>query len=1216
MLQILLIQKLFRGYVGRGKVKRIILRLIHADLKKLASGGPLKSILDIDCLSNYHSQLLLQSLIATVSTTDYRLYKSLPSVALLKEYRKRLTALINIKNNHDFITKCEYKKLYEDRKCMTNEDKRSLLLLKYTKMKEKLIVEKNEKEKQKAELQENEEKRRLKRKATQNIMYYLSDEQSHEKQERELMFGEETKARKYYSFLQSSGNAKYLLDCELMRQEDLVAKTLRNIDIEKKQEMEVLKLSALKVKKILSKGSSPKASPKGNPAHLKPVIPQSELVNSSVRLIGADKQKHYTFTCAHYTLTRSQQSSHPVTMECSNRSSTLRFNMSKFVHRELIHTLLMARHCRVMAYHTMSLALGAFKTHYNCLIKLRNELYSSKISTRQKRKECIAAAVKHESALVRNRQDLIVSSDLLHSILKVEVEVFTEVFSYKNNFYDTPELSDITEYKSRVKRGSANTSTKSKPSNQGSGSAGTDLFWSVHHSFYGPYPPLPPLKKASHTPDDRGYDEEVAKTTSAVDDASVGSEGNTTVVSEGSVSSASTNRTNKKKKERKGSKKMSREERSRLSKEAMEKTMEKLAIKERKHFDVPGFRVFLSKKSVVTQFDFVQWGDEVARWMTGVNGWFAAYEQKWKAANKAAIISSIQRLKYLSNGYPRGVIDTEDSDTLLLYRDSSSLHLQELLMYTLDVEVCYQPINATGSRDYKCVLTSSFLDNHYGKHPSSCLAKYLMDDFSRHFYSNDYSTEEAQVLETRSRLSQNRVLLELKLTDLEEVNRNKSVRLPSSNEPMPSLARILSLTSEGFKVEKEEVMLLLQRASTRKTFCTLDFDDAPAPILLLVQSRHLLTPASSIQVHRASSKEIDFQIPSWCYPVSRWSSSLDVSEYHRTNAMLANRKELLCDKYGKILLCKLKLRVLVRRTLCTAALRQVERDMMAHEDALAHVINGRITIDPNKKKGFLHNFVLLLLSKQRRARIAMMDEHVHVLTTRPWPKQRIDLGGIYRTSIDMHKYKEDNFIVDLPGIQNKRTVLDAKSLVKELQLTHEQRVKNHDWIVKKSHYNPLLRDAAVGGGLHTTLVLMRVYEQVDQSSNLVQVPKIEVYKEASGEDQVVINARLGYLLSRQLCDNNKGVLATKCIVNRMNRSLSDQAYAAIYGRNPAKATDKVVALPTVLDLRILFWKRFRLTRWGLESSEKKEKIIKIQSIWRRKVVLNRFHRAKHTKRHL
>jgi len=80
--------------------------------------------------------------------------------------------------------------------------------------------------------------------------------------------------------------------------------------------------------------------------------------------------------------------------------------------------------------------------------------------------------------------------------------------------------------------------------------------------------------------------------------------------------------------------------------------------------------------------------------------------------------------------------------------------------------------------------------------------------------------------------------------------------------------------------------------------------------------------------------------------------------------------------------------------------------------------------------------------------------------------------------------------------------------------------------------------------------------------------------------------------------------------------LSDQAYAAIYGRNPAKATDKVVALPTVLDLRILFWKRFRLTRWGLESSEKKEKIIKIQSIWRRKVVLNRFHRAKHTKRHL
>ena len=1217
MAALCLVQKLFRGYAGRGKVKVILVHRIHSDLKRLACGGLLKTVLDIDCLSDYHSQLLLQSLVTLVSTTDNRLYKTLPTIAELKEYRQRLTALINIKENHDFITKAEYKRVYEERKCMVNEDKRSLLIMKCIKMKEKILVETRKKEKQKQELEANEEKRRLKRKATQNIMYYLSDEQSHEKQERELMFGEETKARKYYSFLQSSGNAKYLLDCELMRQEDLAARILRSVDLEKKEESELLKSSVLKVNKLLNKGNSPK----GNLAYwrrVELVVPRSDLVNSSIRLIAADKQKHYT--CSHFTLSQSQQNKRPILMEFSNSKSIIKFNLEKFIRRELIHTLLAARHCRLLAYHSMSLALGAFKTHYSCLIALRSSLYSDKISTRQKRKEYIAAAVKHEAALVSNRQELIVSGDVLYDMMKLEVQLFTDIFS-KNRPLESPEVVDIMNYKSKVGYGrdASPLKDKKKPGEYIYTSNG---FWSVHRSFNGSYPPPPPSRKAKHTPTDRGYAEDHVKVVNAVDDSSVTSDGNTTVVSDSSVSSTNTNdRSSKRnrKKDRKGAKRISRDERSRMVKEAMQKAMETLAIKERKHFDVPGFRVFLSKSTEVTQFDFIVWANEITSWMKLMNDWFSVTEQKWKLSNKTAIISSIQRLKYLTNMYTLGVIDTEDIESLLLYSDSSPLHLHELLMYTLDVEVKYELSNAANS-NYSCVLGSSFLDKYYGKHPGSCLAKYLMDDYTQLFYSSTCGVEDINILDMRNQLVQNKLFISLKQADLEEINKKKSLKLSFSTVPLPSLARYLSLTSGGYGIEKDEIMSMLHHASVHNTFCTVDLtinDGSSTPLLLLAHGCHQKHSIRSIQVHRVNSETVDFQIPSWCFPVFKWSSRLDRVEYHRTHAARDGRKELVCDKYGRILLLKLKLRVFLRRTLCCAVGRKIERDMMAHEDALAHATNGRLVIGPNRKKGILHNFTMLLLSKQRRARIAVIDEYMHILTKCPWPSQRVDYSGIYRMSLDMLAYQQSKFMIDLPDMQGSRTTLDINTLADELHRLFEQRGKCHDWVTKeKSPFKPMLSDVTVAGGIATTIALVKAFEHVDKSSIVVQVPKIEIYNDASGEDQVMIDARLGFLLSRRLCDNTKNKFATKCVVNKHSRGhsrgLCDQAYSTIYCRNPAKYRDKVVAMATLMDMKILFWKRFRQVRWGKASVSEKN-IVTIQSIWRRNIVRNRFHRAKHMK---
>ncbi len=241
------IQRLFRGYFTRAMFCNYEKKLLLKQLRLWAQGSTQKLLGRSDLADAKYQHMILRGIY--MAALPSRPLRNLPTLIDILSLRGSLQKLQDSIETEHSILQTEYNNRTKERLIMKFQD----ITDQYIRNNIAIQLANDIQSKQDAINKRNriiEEELKLKqRKNAMSVMAYYNLEQNNQRVEREQMFREEHKMRKYIQYINNRSLTIIQIDHEKMLNEDEISKKIRNYNFEQIKQKEILNASALAVKK-------------------------------------------------------------------------------------------------------------------------------------------------------------------------------------------------------------------------------------------------------------------------------------------------------------------------------------------------------------------------------------------------------------------------------------------------------------------------------------------------------------------------------------------------------------------------------------------------------------------------------------------------------------------------------------------------------------------------------------------------------------------------------------------------------------------------------------------------------------------------------------------------------------------------------------------------------------------------------------------------------
>eukprot|EP01033_Poteriospumella_lacustris_P001271 gene1271-925_t len=417
----MLIQRVFRGFLGRGIVLNIERRKLLRFLRNW-SRGKTAHLFQISVLQEIDAQATIYTAISFAMLPSKPL-RNLPSMKTLRQYRAGLLAL-HWQIQSRFVARREDKmKRRAEKQQMMYEDL-------YSHAYESVVKAHILKEKQTAALeeeyrraQEREAAKRAQYLEQQTMLNLHNKQQLREREEKEILWRKQEIERRDEEWLKAAVQREYDREWEMMTAEDGWAADLRAQAAEHQRQQEFLKEEATKVHQYLQLRMHVDENIRRllkNRAVLSHLSPLS----ITDKVLKIDHHHHFFAREEFLYGVPLQFKMHLPANNIAQYAHLLEYKHLKRLNRT--------------TFRSLSIALARFKQIHQKLKLLRQEIKEGKF-LRSARKEKLDLASRYEEILFESRQQMIDDGMLLYDSVYYEIRLFLDLFypSESNYYYRT-----------------------------------------------------------------------------------------------------------------------------------------------------------------------------------------------------------------------------------------------------------------------------------------------------------------------------------------------------------------------------------------------------------------------------------------------------------------------------------------------------------------------------------------------------------------------------------------------------------------------------------------------------------------------------------------------------------------------------------------------------------------------------------------------------------